>query len=66
MARQWEIHLNTGLCIGSGLCTGIAPEYFEVGPDHRTVLRAAVAAADDALVDAAACCPVEAISFVER
>lgn len=66
MARQFEIHLDADLCIGSGLCLGIAPEHFAAGPDHRTVARTPVAAADDALHDAVACCPVEAISIVER
>jgi ferredoxin len=66
MARKFEIHLDAGLCIGSGLCLGIAPEHFEAGPDHRTVLRASVAEANDALNDAAACCPVEAIRIVEQ
>lgn len=64
MAR-WQIRLDTELCIGSGLCLGIAPEHFEAGPGHRTVLRTAVAAPDEALVDAAACCPVEAITVTE-
>lgn len=65
MARQFEVSLDGDLCIGSGLCLGIAPQYFEVGPGQRTVLRAAPTPADPALLDAAACCPVEAIKVVE-
>jgi ferredoxin len=66
MAQRWEIHLDTTVCIGSGLCLGIAPQHFAAGPDHRAVLRAGLADPDDAITDAAACCPVEAITIVPR
>lgn len=62
MAPRWEIRLDTTTCIGSGQCLGIAPEHFEAGPDHRTRLRTSIVMADDAVADAAACCPVEAIT----
>lgn len=64
----WQIRLDDGACIGSGLCLGIAPEHFATGPDHRTVVRLPVVAdkatVDGALTDAVDCCPVEAITVV--
>ena len=61
-----KIKIDMNLCIGSGMCTGIAPQLFELddngklivlnpepGPEHMRVLNAAIA-----------CCPVEAISCV--
>lgn len=59
-----KIEINWDNCIGSGMCTGIAPELFQLaadgtlvvlieepGPEHLEKLDAAIA-----------CCPVEAIS----
>lgn len=65
MTPRWEIRLDPTTCIGSGQCLGIAPEHFEVGPDHSTRVRSAIVMADDAVADAAACCPVEAITVLE-
>jgi ferredoxin len=51
-------------CIHSGMCTTIAGNVFEMGPDARLKVRSdTVAGADlDSVHDAAACCPVEAIT----
>jgi ferredoxin len=52
-------------CIGSGSCTGIAPDRFQLGTDGRSRPRSAQVPADPRLLDAAACCPAEAISVVD-
>lgn len=52
-------------CIGSGMCVGIAPEIFELTSEgHATVVAAAVGSdEEEAMRNAAACCPVEAITI---
>jgi ferredoxin len=50
-------------CIHSGMCTTIAENVFEMNGDAKMVVRAEqVGGADlDTVLDAAACCPVDAI-----
>ncbi len=52
-------------CVGSGMCTTIAPRVFTLDENGTLVVtRSAVTGEDaDAVRDAAACCPVEAISL---
>jgi ferredoxin len=56
--------VDLGVCIGSGMCTGIAPNVFDL--DERGTLVALtteIAPEDvDAVLDTIDCCPVEAIS----
>lgn len=62
-----KIHVDLERCVGSGMCTGIAPELFELDGTGKVVVL------DDSpdpdllqKVDAAiVCCPVEAISRTE-
>ena len=62
--QQWRISVDSGTCIGSAVCVGTAP--------HRFVLNGATSAPidaeidpDDAVIDAAESCPMEAIRVVE-
>ena len=50
-------------CIGSGVCTTIAPSVFRFDDDGKLdVLKEEVDGAEiEAVKDAAACCPVDAI-----
>lgn len=59
-----RIHVDMETCIGSGMCTGFAPDVFELDDEGTLQLLADVVPADAerAVSDAAACCPVEAIS----
>jgi ferredoxin len=59
-----SVVVDLDLCIGSGMCTGIAPDVFDLDENGALVaLSAEVAPADaDAVLDAIDCCPVEAIS----
>jgi ferredoxin len=63
-SETWTVTVSAA-CIGSGSCTGIAPDRFELGPDGRSHPRAEAVPADPRVLDAAACCPVEAISLVD-
>jgi ferredoxin len=51
--------------MGSGQCIGIAPEHFVPAGTGRTSVRTTIIDADDAVLDAAACCPAEAITVRE-
>lgn len=48
-------------CITAGSCLGIAPRHFATGDDGRTHPARGVIEADDAVLDTAVSCPVEAI-----
>ncbi|MET7423228.1 ferredoxin [Dactylosporangium sp. NPDC005555] len=63
---MWRITVDH-TCIGSGSCAGIAPDRFELddvqGRAHP--VRQDVAPDDEAVLDAMASCPMEAISVVD-
>lgn len=55
----------TGDCIGSEGCVALAPRHFALGDDHRSHPLAEEVDADQAVLDAAASCPMEAIRIVD-
>jgi ferredoxin len=64
---QWTVHVEPSLCNSTGICAGVAPDRFGIGPDRRSrPLVTVVEAGDDAVMDAAACCPTEAIVLTDR
>jgi ferredoxin len=62
---MWRITVNDR-CISSGSCVGLAPERFEIddfeGRAHPTPPDVEP---DDAVLDAIASCPMEAISAID-
>jgi len=62
----WEVEIDPRVCVGAGLCTGIAPEHFTANAGRRSSVRRAVVDPDPLLLDAVACCPVEAITVTDR
>jgi ferredoxin len=56
----WRISV-TDACIGSGSCLGTAPGRFAFGPGDVSQPVHAEVEEDEAVLDAAASCPVEAI-----
>jgi ferredoxin len=63
-ADRWNLEIDHTRCVGSGMCAGVAPEYFTiVGEVSRPV--AATVTADDTVMAAAECCPMEAIAVTE-
>jgi ferredoxin len=53
-------------CTACGLCEGISPEVFEVGPDGVRIHPGAdLVACDDSIRQAAELCPLGAIHFEE-
>jgi ferredoxin len=61
---MWQLRVER-TCIGSGSCQGVAPEHFALGDDHRSHPLVPQVDPDEAVLDAAASCPVEAITIVD-
>ncbi|HYY77263.1 MAG TPA: ferredoxin [Gaiellaceae bacterium] len=60
----YRIVIDRSLCSGFGTCAELAPELFEVGPDGVAATR--VGTTDDpGVLDAAASCPMAAISVFD-
>jgi ferredoxin len=57
----WQVTVSDE-CIASGSCLGIAPKRFALGDDGRSHPTSTPIEEDDAVLDAAASCPMEAIS----
>ncbi len=56
----WHLTVSDS-CVGTGMCSGIAGRYFRIGKDYRSHVVESRIAPDDAVLDAAASCPMEAI-----
>ena len=61
---MYQIVIDQSLCSGFGDCADLAPEVFELEREGRAFLRAGESD-DPAVLDAAAACPMGAISVVE-
>ena len=62
---QWTVTVDAARCDGTGLCVGRSPEHFELDASRRSRVRQPIVDADDAVADAAECCPMEAIQVIE-
>ena len=58
------IEVDRGLCIGSGDCVDTAPDVFELDSEEKAVVVDPDGASVDDIVQAAANCPVSAITVV--
>lgn len=59
---------DTGQCMGSGMCVGISPEYFDQDPETGLVviMRERVSAEDaDEVGRAVEACPTGALSLID-
>ncbi|GAA1858790.1 ferredoxin [Asanoa iriomotensis] len=65
MTGGWRLELDRAACRNAGVCVGIAGAYFELDADGRSRPRAELVSPDDAVVDAAFACPMEAISVLD-
>ncbi|MDG4823259.1 ferredoxin [Asanoa sp. WMMD1127] len=61
---MWNVEVSPE-CIGSGVCAGTAPRHFTLGPDGRSRPLATPTAPDEAILDAAVSCPMEAIAVTD-
>ena len=62
---RYRIEVDHDVCQGTGMCVGIAPDHFELGSDHLSRPLLTIVDADEAVADAAECCPLEAIVLVD-
>lgn len=61
---MYRIMIDRSLCSGFGACAELAPDTFEVDDGGLVSLRVG-STADPAVLEAAAACPMAAISVVE-
>ena len=64
VAGGWRVSVDSGRCIGSGLCAATAPAYFQI-VDGTSRPPADPIGPDDAALDIADSCPVEAITVCD-
>jgi ferredoxin len=65
MPAKWLVTVDRTLCVGSAVCVGTAPGRFELGGDNRSRPTPEAVDADEAVLDAVASCPAEAIAVVD-
>jgi ferredoxin len=61
----WRVSVDTGRCIGSGVCVGTAPGRFRFDQAQHSSPVRALTDPDEQIRDAAASCPVEAILLTD-
>ncbi|MGW2488136.1 ferredoxin [Streptomyces sp. NPDC001606] len=61
---KWEVTVDPARCVGSGVCAAVAAAHFAVH-DRRSRPVHPVTEPDDAVLDAAETCPMEAIAVRE-
>lgn len=62
---MYRIIIDRSLCSGFGSCAELAPEIFELDGEGLASARVGTSA-DAAVLDAAAACPMAAISVIEE
>ena len=61
----WRVRVDSGRCISSGMCVAAAPDRFAFDPGQHSRPVSELIDEDEAVRDAAASCPVEAISVTD-
>ena len=62
---MYRIQIDRSLCSGFGACAELAPDVIEVGKDGLASVRTG-STTDPAVLEAAAACPMAAISVFEE
>lgn len=62
---RWKLSVDKDACIGSAMCVGVAPDRFVLDERQRSGPVETEIDADEAVRDAAATCPSEAIGVVD-
>jgi ferredoxin len=61
----YRVVIDSSLCIGYGACAELAPDVFTIGPEGNANVR--IGSTDDpGALEAAATCPMDAITVVEE
>ncbi|MFI1201548.1 ferredoxin [Streptomyces sp. NPDC020883] len=61
--ERWRVTVDRGVCIGSGLCAGTAPERFRLDTARQSHPVEPETEPVDTVLTAAEGCPVEAITI---
>jgi ferredoxin len=61
----WRVRVDSSRCISSGMCVGTAPERFTFDEQRQSRPVSELIEDDEEVRDAAASCPVEAISLTD-
>ncbi|WP_307783835.1 ferredoxin [Streptomyces spinoverrucosus] len=62
---MWSIEVNRAACLGTGGCAAVAAEHFALVGNRAQAVETAVPP-DEAVLDAAESCPVQAILVRDR
>ncbi|KDQ65582.1 ferredoxin [Streptomyces halstedii] len=60
-AVSWTTEVDRGLCMGSGMCAGLAPELYRLDDEGRAAPLRDRITPDERALDAADSCPAAAI-----
>ncbi|AWI28196.1 ferredoxin [Streptomyces sp. ICN441] len=63
MGDRWQVEVDRGVCIGSGMCVSSAPGGFTLDTARQSHPTEPETDANDDVLAAAEGCPVEAISI---
>lgn len=63
MGDRWQVAVDRGVCIGSGMCAAAAPDGFRLDTARQSHPVAPETDADERILTAAEGCPVEAITL---
>ncbi|CAK7286187.1 MULTISPECIES: ferredoxin [Streptomyces] len=59
---SWQLHVDSGRCIGSGMCAGTAPDLFVLDDDRSHPVSEHIPEGEERALDAADICPMLAIT----
>lgn len=62
--ERWALSVDRDKCIGSGMCSAIAPDHFDLTDGRAQPLHPELDS-DEVVLEAGESCPVEAIRIVE-
>ncbi|MFI0905549.1 ferredoxin [Streptomyces sioyaensis] len=62
MGDRWQVAVDRGVCIGSGMCVAAAPDGFRLDTARQSHPVSPETDADERILAAAEGCPVEAIT----
>jgi ferredoxin len=62
---SWQVTVDRSACIGSGICAGVAPGRFRLDAESTSVPVVDEIEPDELVSDAAASCPMLAISILD-
>ncbi|MCJ1677552.1 ferredoxin [Streptomyces sp. APSN-46.1] len=63
MGDRWQVEVDRGVCIGSGMCVNLAPAGFTLDTARQSHPSVPETDANEPVLTAAEGCPVEAITI---